>query len=118
MTGYVFQPRYNVFGGILLYRVGFKIRNSADVKTFVNDIVHPGMEIVVTIERDVEIRFSKDRNGYFSIGYRTGNLRDVFNPTTEIANTNDKAGCYKYSVEYYIWKYRKYLNNTLFRRDD
>ena len=51
MTGYVFQPRYNVFGGILLYRVGFKIRNSADVKAFVNDIVHPGMEIVVTIER-------------------------------------------------------------------
>ena len=117
MAGYVFQPRYNVFDGILLYRGGFKIRNSADVKTFINGIVKPGMEIVVTIERDVEIRFSKDRNGYFSVGYRTGNLRDVFNPTTEVANTN-KTGCYKYSVEYYIWKWRKYLNNTLFRRDD
>ena len=117
MAGYVFQPRYNVFDGILLYRGGFKIRNSADVKTFINGIVKPGMEIVVTIERDVEIRFSKDRNGYFSVGYRTGNLRDVFNPTTEVANTN-KVGCYKYSVEYYIWKWRKYLNNPLFRRDD
>lgn len=119
MAGYVFQPRHTVFGGILMYQSGFKIRNSADVKTFINDIVKPGMEVVVTIERDVEIRFSKDRNGYFSVGYRTGNLRDVFNPTTEVANTNtNKAGCYKYSAEYYIWKWRKYLNNTLFGRDD
>lgn len=118
MAGYVFQPRYTVFGGIIMYQSGFKIRNSADVKTFVNDIVHPGMEIVVTIERDVEIRFSKDRNGHFSVGYRTGNLRDVFNPTTEIANNGATVGFYKNSVEYYIWKYRKYLNNTLFGRDD
>lgn len=118
MAGHVFKPRYNVFGGILLYRVEFKIRNSADVKTFVNDIVKPGMEIVVTIERDVEIRFSKDGNGHFSVGYRTGNLRDVFNPTTEVANNGATNGCYKNSVEYYIWKWRKYLNNTLFGRDD
>lgn len=118
MAGYVFQPRYNVFGGILLYRGGFKIRNSADVKTFINDIVNPGMEIVVTIERGVEIRFSKDRNGHFSVWYRTGNLRDVFNPTTEVANSDATIDCYKNSVEYYVWKWRKYLNNTLFRRDD
>lgn len=43
MAGRVFQPRYNVFGGILLYQGGFKIRNSADVKTFINDIVNPDM---------------------------------------------------------------------------
>lgn len=118
MAGYVFQPRYNVFDGILMYQSGFKIRNSADVKTFINDIVKPGMDIVVTIERDVEIRFSKDRNGYFSVGYRTGNLRDVFNPTTEVASNGVGVGCYKNPVEYYVWKWRKYLNNTLFRRDD
>ena len=118
MMGYIFQPRHTVFGGILMYQSGFKIRNSADVKTFINDIVKPGIEIVVTIERDIEIRFSKERDGHFSVGYRTGNLRDAFNPTTEVANNGVGIGCYKNSVEYYVWKWRKYLNNTLFRRDD
>lgn len=115
MAGHVFQPRYNVFGGFLLYRGGFKIRNSADVKTFINDIVNPGMEIVITIERDVEIRFSKDRNSYFSVGYRTGNLRDIFNPTVEIASSDVNNKAYERSVDYYVWQWRKYLN-TVFRR--
>lgn len=118
MAGYVFQPRHTVFGGIIMYQSGFKIRNSADVKTFINDIVKPGIEIVVTVERDVEIRFSKDRNGHFSAGYRAGNLSDVFNPTTEVANNGVGVDCYTNPVEYYVWKWRKYLNNTLFRRDD
>lgn len=118
MAGYVFQPRHTVFGGIIMYQSWFKIRNSADVKTFINDIVKPGIEIVVTVERDVEIRFSKDRNGAFSVGYRKGNLKDVFNPVVEVANNMANKGCYSNSVENYVWKWRKYLNNTLFGRDD
>lgn len=116
MAGYAFQPRYNVFGGVLLYRGGFKIRNSADVKTFINDIVKPGMEIVVTIERGVEIRFSKNGNSHFSVGYRTGNLGDVFNPTIEIASSDVNNKAYERSVDYYVWRWRKYLNNTVFGR--
>ena len=116
MAGYAFQPRYNVFGGILLYREGFKIRNSADVKTFINDIVNPGMEIVVTVERDVEIRFSKDENNHSSVGYRTGNLRDVFNPTVEIASSDVNNKAYERTADYYVWQWRKYLNNAVFRR--
>lgn len=116
MAGHVFQPRYNVFGGILLYREGFKIRNSADVKTFINDIVKPGMEIVVTIERDVEIRFSKDGKSCFSVGYRTGNLGDVFNPTIELASSDANNKAYERTADYYVWQWRKYLNNTVFGR--
>lgn len=120
MGEYVFKPRHTVFGGIIGFPGDFKIRNKEDVRYFIDKVVKPGIEIVVTVDRDIEIRFSKGRNNSgnaLSVGYRSGNLRDPFNPVTEVANNTTK-GCYKHTVEYYVWKWRKYLNCTLFGRDE
>lgn len=104
--------RYSVYGGVILYREGFKIRNRFDVEYFIEKVVQPGTTITLVMDNRVELDISKSRDDVFSIGYRVGDIMNPFNPVIEIARSGD--GTYKKSVKYYIWNLRKYLNNTLF----
>lgn len=113
---YVFQPRHVVSGGVIVVQDGFKIRNSDDVSRFIDKVMTSGTSLVITVAEGVEIHFSKDKDGVFSVGHREGNLRDPFNPTIEIASSDVNNKAYEKTANYYVWRWRKYLNNTVFRR--
>lgn len=113
---YVFKPKHAVTDGVIVYKDGFKIRSNADVSYFINKVMVSGTSLLITVAEGVEIHFSRNKDGVFSVGYRKGNLRDPFNSTIEIASSDVNNKAYERTANYYVWQWRKYLNNTVFRR--
>lgn len=105
-----FKPRCTVFG-ITLRKQGFKVKSKVDAMDFINRCIMANTEVVITVQPDMEYRFLKDSKGVFSVSERRGDLRDPFNPTVEIANSQNTS--YKMSVVDAVWNLRKYINNTM-----
>lgn len=91
---------------------GFKIRNKNDVETFINECMNRNQSYYLIIQNDFAIFLEKDKDGEVSVLEKRWDLSDPFNPLLEVANTNNTA--YKHTVNYYIWKYRKYINAKWF----
>ena len=97
---------------IMCVPFGFKIRKKADVEYFINKCMHNGSEYFIKIQNDFALIINKEKDGTVSIAEKRWDLYDPFNPMLEVANTSNSS--YKHSVEYYIWKYRKYINAKWF----
>ena len=102
---------------IMLVPQGFKIRKKSDVEIFINECMQKGYRYGIVTDSGLEFIFSKDKDGNISVLMRSGDLTDMFNPSIEIARTNDN--CYKGTVKEYIWQNRKHINAKWFteRRD-
>lgn len=92
---------------------GFKIRSKVDAQRFIDECMAPrNCEYIVVIDQYLALFISKDLEGNVSISEKTGDLKDIWNPTVEI--TRSKNNCYENTVEECIWKYRKYINRKWF----
>ena len=94
---------------------GFKIRKKSDVEIFINDCMISGGEYYIVTDLKEQFIFKKDRNENISVTYRNGDLTDIFNPSMEVARTNNN--CYEKTVVDYIWQNRKYINAKWFSED-
>lgn len=96
---------------------GFKIRKKSDVDVFINKVICTGEYSVSEEENGVgtQVLFWKGKDGNMSVDVRKGNLRNISNPSIEIANTKNKS--YKMSVEDAIWKYRRIINHKLLSKE-
>jgi hypothetical protein len=92
---------------------GFKIRKKSDVETFMKKCMCKGNRYDIITDSGIQFIFSRDKDDNFSVLTRTGNLRDMFNPSLEVARTNNN--CYKETVIEYIWQNRKYINKKFFK---
>ena len=99
---------------IMMIPDSFKIRKKADIKTFLDKCMVKGNRYDVITEK-TQFIFSKDKEGNISVAIRDGDLTDIFNPSVEVARTNNN--CYKNTVEDYIWKLRKYINKKFFKEN-
>ena len=90
---------------------GFKIRKKTDCDVFINDCMCKDSQYSV-IDKGTQVVIDIDKEGKVSIATRDGDLRDIFNPLLEVART--KNNCYKATVQDYIWKYRKVINDKWF----
>ena len=97
---------------IMLVPQGFKIRKKSDIDTFINKCMQKGNRYDVIADSGLQFIFEKDNNSNISVSMRSGDLTDMFNPSLEVARTNNN--CYKEIVESYIWKNRKYINKKWF----
>ena len=97
---------------IMTIPCGFKIRKKVDVETFINECMNRNQSYSLILQKDFAIFFGKDKDGEVSVSEKRWDLSDPFYPLLEVANTNNPA--YKHKVEYYIWKYRKYINAKWF----
>lgn len=93
---------------------GFKIRSKADVQKFMDEcmLVNNTYEVKVSGVEKITIR--KGEND-ISFLIKLGDVKNPFVPDLEIAKTNDSS--YKHDVQYWIWKYRKYINARWFREN-
>ena len=92
---------------------GFKIKKKADVETFINKCMCNNNRYSI-IDENAQLIFEKDKEGNVSVCLRNGDLNDIFNPSLEIART--KNNCYEHTVQDYIWKFRKAINNEWFNK--
>ena len=97
---------------VMMIPNGFKIRKKTDVEVFVNDCMQKGNEYYIITDSKEQFIFRKDTNGDISVVYRNGDLTDIFNPSMEVARTNNN--CYEKTVADYIWQNRKYINAKWF----
>lgn len=91
---------------------GFKIKSKADVEKFINKCMVNDNEYFLKINTDFALVLRKEKDRVVSVLEKRWDLSDPFNPLLEVANTSNSA--YKHTVEYYIWKYRKYINAKWF----
>jgi len=92
---------------------GFKIRKKSDVEIFMKTCMCKGNRYDIITDSDIQFIFSKDRDDNISVLMRSGDLTDMFNPSLEVARTNNN--CYKGTVKEYIWQNRKYINAKWFK---
>ena len=90
---------------------GFKIRKKVDCDTFIEKCMCNDNGYVIIVD-GTQVIMKKDKNGDVSVDIRQGNLKDIFNPYLEVARTKDN--CYDKTVQDYIWKYRKAINEKWF----
>ena len=90
----------------------FKIRKKSDVETFINKCMQKGNRYDIVTDSGLQFIFSKDKDENISVLMRSGDLTDMFNPSIEIARTNNN--CYRGTVEEYIWQNRKHINAKWF----
>ena len=107
---------FNETVSIMCIPHGFKIRKKADVKTFMEECMVKGSEYALIIRKDFAVRFEKDKDGNISVLIKQGNLKDMFEPLLEVANTANNS--YGTTVEWQIWHYRKYINARWFNDKD
>lgn len=86
----------------LIYRNNFKIRCKEDVLEFMNNILQEGAEVVAKITSESALIIRKER-GVVSCHSKTGDLRNPFNLSLELASTS-KNSAYRESVEKVIWR--------------
>lgn len=91
---------------------GFKIRKKVDAKYFTDECMNRNQSYFLIIDDGFAIILEKDKDGNISIAEKHHDLYNPFNPTIEVANTNNHS--YKYTVYDYIWKYRKHINACWF----
>ena len=96
---------------IMMIPHGFKIRKKADAEKFINECMCKGSSYYLKINSEHAVILEKDEEGV-SVLIKSGDLNDMFNPLLEVAKT--KNNCYNETVEDYIWKYRKYINQKWF----
>ena len=95
------------------YHRHFKIRSKADAKRFLHESMMDGKCTYIVND---ELLFVIEKNGdNISIAEKWGDLKNIFNPLVEVANTTNTA--YKESVYDIVYKYRKYINEKLFKRE-
>lgn len=94
---------------------GFKIRKKSDVETFMNKCMCKNNRYAIITDSGMQFIFGKDKDGNISVAIRHGDLKDIFNPSLEVARTNNN--CYKGTVEEYIWQNRKYINAKWFKEE-
>ena len=99
---------------IMMVPEGFKIRKKSDVEVFMNKCMLNGNEYYIITDAIEQYIFRKYKNGDISVSWRNGDLSDIFNPSLEVARTNNN--CYQGTVEEYIWQNRKYINAKWFGR--
>ena len=99
---------------IMVIPYNFKIRKKSDVNTFIDDCMCKNNRYCILFESEKQLILEKDKDGDISVDLRYGNLDDIFNPSIEVARTKDN--CYKETVQDYIWKYRKVINNEWFNK--
>ena len=90
---------------------GFKIRKKADVETFINDCMCKNNKYAV-VHNGTQAIIKKDKDGNISVDLRNGDLKNIFNPSLEVARTKDN--CYDKTVQDYIWQFRKAINAEYF----
>jgi hypothetical protein len=90
---------------------GFKIRKKVDCDTFIEDCMCKGNRYSI-IKDYVQLILEKDKDGNVSADIRYGDFTDIFNPSLEVACTN--KDCYKETVQDYVWKFRKAINEKWF----
>lgn len=90
---------------------GFKIKSKSDVEKFMNECMQVNNTYEVKISGVEKIIIEKTKN-HMSFMIKLGDIRDPFIPDIEVAKTN--APQYKHDVQYWIWKYRKYINARWF----
>lgn len=95
---------------------GFKIKTKNDVKIFAEKCMCKGGMYVLNINEETQFVFHKDKDGEISVDFRSGDLKDIFNPSIEVASTKNDS--YENSVYHYIWKCRKFINAKYFKLED
>ena len=90
---------------------GFKIRKKVDCDTFIERCMQKDNDYYFVVN-NIGIVLEKDKNGNVSVCEKRGDLNDLFNPLLEVARTKDN--CYKETVQDYVWKYRKTINEKWF----
>lgn len=98
--------------GLMTIIVGFKIRKKSDTMVFVEKCMNKNQEYILKIDDEFAIIFVKNKNGSVSVMEKHYDLYNPFNPTIEVACTNNDS--YKETVYDYVWKYRKYINAEWF----
>ena len=93
---------------------GFKIRKKADIDKFINDCMCKGNRYGAVDDNGTQIIVEKDKEGNVSVCLRNGDLRNIFNPSLEVARTKDN--CYDKTVQDYIWQFRKAINTEYFSK--
>lgn len=93
---------------IIMVPHGFKIRKKTDIQDFMKRCMCKGNYYDIITDSGEQFTFEKDKDGNISVTSRVGDLTDIFNPSMEVARTNNN--CYKGTVEDYIWQNRKYIN--------
>ena len=98
---------------IMKIPTGFKIRKKVDCDAFIEKCMCKGNTYdVVDKEKDIAMVMEKDTDGNVSVCMKFGDLHNIFNPLLTVACTNNSA--YKESVQDYVWKYRKLINDKWF----
>ena len=91
---------------------GFKIRKKEDTKKFIEKCMCKGSRYDIVTDSGMQYIFAKDSDDNISVLTRSGDLGNMFNPSLEVARTNDN--CYEKTVEDYVWQNRKYINSKWF----
>lgn len=97
---------------IMRIPAGFKIKKKVDVERFIDYCMKNDNEYEVVISVIEKIVITKNNDGNVSFSIKIGDIKNMFIPLVEVANTSNNA--YKHSVNDYIWKYRKYINTKWF----
>lgn len=97
---------------IMRIPAGFKIKKKVDVERFIDYCMKNDNEYEVVISVIEKIVITKNNDGNVSFSIKIGDIKNIFIPLVEVANTGNNA--YKNSVNDYIWKYRKYINTKWF----
>lgn len=97
---------------IMMIPHGFKIRKKSDAEVFINECMVKGNEYYIITDSGIQFIFDKKKDGNVSVLYRNGDLTDPFNPSLEIASTENPL--YEKSVVDYVWMNRKYINAKWF----
>lgn len=71
---------------------GFKIKTKNDVKIFAEKCMCKGGMYVLNINEETQFVFHKDKDGEISVDFRSGDLKDIFNPSIEVASTKYADG--------------------------
>ena len=92
-----------------------KIRKKIDTDIFIDKCMCKNNGYYV-IDKDMQFIMSKDNDGNVSVSIKSGNIYDIFNPCIEVARTNNN--CYEYTVQDWIWKFRKAINHKWFTEQE
>lgn len=98
--------------GLMNIPTGFKIRKKSDTYIFMRDCMNNNNEYMLKINDELALFIKKTQSGTIAVLKKYGDLCDPFNPLVEVANTTNRI--YEETVQDYIWKYRKYINEKWF----